>query len=260
VRARRGFVLLAVLWFITGASALGLGVALTGRQATTAAFNRMALTRAAWDAEACLAAARAAIAEVMRGDDSTLDSLSRTWAGLAAPVLASPLVLNCPGEIEFLPTGGLLDINAASGEAVQAVLVSAGVAEARAAAMSAAFLDWRDADAVPRELGAERDWYEAQERAVPRDGPLASIRELPRVRGFETSSESRGDAATRRPLDSLFTVEPGRAGAEPEAWILTARAFGAQGADGTPRLESTIEVRLIRGGRNVAITRQRSGP
>jgi type II secretory pathway component PulK len=51
-------------------------------------------------------------------------------------------------------------------------------------------------------MGAERDWYRAHGRFTPRNGPFADVRELRRVRGFETMPDSI--------LDAVFTVEPGR--------------------------------------------------
>jgi hypothetical protein len=48
-----------------------------------------------------------------------------------------------------------------------------------------ALLDWRDADDLPRPFGAEADWYRAQKRAIPRNGPFAAVGELALVRGFE---------------------------------------------------------------------------
>jgi type II secretory pathway component PulK len=67
-----------------------------------------------------------------------------------------------------------------------------------------ALLDWRDADDIPCPLGAERDWYRDARRFPPRNGPLADVRELRRVRGFDESTIP--DSV----LDAVFTTEPGR--------------------------------------------------
>ena len=73
-----------------------------------------------------------------------------------------------------------------------------------------ALLDWRDPDDAPRRFGAERDWYVARGLFPPRNGPLADVRELRRVRGFDAITVP--DSV----LIAVFTVEPGR--------LVTARA------------------------------------
>jgi general secretion pathway protein K len=290
--ARRGFVLLAVLWFITGVATIGLGAALTGRAAATAAFNRMALTRAAWAAEACLAAALAAGDLAMRADRTRPAWRTGAWNSLDSAVLADPLVRECPGVVALQPTGVALDVNAAGVEPLRRILSAQGLPSLRTEAMVAALLDWRDRDVTARDLGAEADWYASRGRAIPRNGALASVAELERVRGFEDWSTEQVAGRALTPLDSLFTVERGRivpsrapsavlaalpAGAaesgvvlsaelpelvvdEPEAWILTAAGTGSHAANGTPRLVARIEVRLLRGGRSVAIARHRVDP
>jgi len=64
-----------------------------------------------------------------------------------------------------------------------------------------ALADWRDADDEARPGGgSERDWYLAAGRIPPRNGPLADIRELARVRGFEDIAR----------FDTVLNTEPGR--------------------------------------------------
>src|SRR5438093_625016 len=52
-----------------------------------------------------------------------------------------------------------------------------------------------------RTKGAERDWYDQHARIAPSNSPLVDMRELRRVRGFESDSTGR--------LDSILDVEPG---------------------------------------------------
>jgi type II secretory pathway component PulK len=63
----------------------------------------------------------------------------------------------------------------------------------------AALLDWRDADDVPRRLGAERREYRALDRPGPRNGALEGVSELRLVRGFEGWSADS--------LRSVWTVD-----------------------------------------------------
>ena len=66
VQRPKGFVLLAVLWVMVGAGALGLGLALIARRAVGTAHNRRAATVAMWLAEDC--ASRADGTHVPIGD------------------------------------------------------------------------------------------------------------------------------------------------------------------------------------------------
>jgi hypothetical protein len=103
-------------------------------------------------------------------------------------------------EVTLRAAGARLDVNAASREQIRTILMVAGVTDTRADTLAEALLDWRDADDDPRPLGAERAWYVAHRLLPPRNGPLASVRELLRVRGL----------AAVPGIDTLFGVEPGR--------------------------------------------------
>jgi hypothetical protein len=80
-----------------------------------------------------------------------------------------------------------------------------------------AILDWRDPDDDSRPNGAERAWYEERQRFVPRNGPIADVRELARIRGLDQVSG----------LDSVFGVEPGRIplGRAPRAVLMAIPGF-----------------------------------
>jgi general secretion pathway protein K len=97
-----------------------------------------------------------------------------------------------------------VDVNNADAEQLITLLQAIGIERPRADSMADALLDWRDPDDVPRALGAERDWYRAAGRFMPRNGPLADVRELRQVRGFDVTSVP--DSL----LGAIFTVEPGR--------------------------------------------------
>jgi type II secretory pathway component PulK len=197
----RGFALLTVLWVMVGVAALGLTVSLAGREAVATARNRVDLTRASWRAEDCLERARSAIAGALiqemplrpGGEPSVWATLDRV--ALTAPVVTAP---GC--ELSVRPAGETLDLNAADEEVLRRLLAALRVPPARADSLVQALLDWRDPDDKARPNGAESSWYRSEHRHPPRNGPLADVRELSRVRGFETL-----DAA-----ESVLGVEPGR--------------------------------------------------
>jgi general secretion pathway protein K len=165
--SRRGFVLLTVLWAVTLAGAvIGVAVAAT-RLAVAASDNRITLTRAAWARDGCaqILLARSAQDSSFRGLD-TVDLGRGTW---------------CRATLE--DPGANLNVNLAESDLLRLLLANDSLADA--------LLDWRDADDLARLLGAEADWYRARSRPVPRNGPLADIRELSLVRGFDSARVAR---------------------------------------------------------------------
>ena len=197
---RRGFALLAVLWVMAAAAALGLTVSLAAREAVATARNRTGATRAMWRAEDCLARARAAIADALVVPRSSQRGEASVWLRLDSVVATSALAAPARCRVSMRAAGVLLDANEVDEEMLRSLLVVAGVAAARVDSMSAALLDWRDADDVVRPFGAEHGWYVSAGRPPPRNAPLADRREIRLVRGFETASM----------LDSLLGVERGR--------------------------------------------------
>jgi general secretion pathway protein K len=195
---RNGYALLAALWVTVALSTMALTGLLVARDVVNGTQNRIALMRGRWRAEDCLERARVVIAEVMsgRGDGN--------WASLDWAVAASPVMTDAACDVSLVPTGIAVDLNAADGEQMLAMLRVLGIGEPRADSMVDAWLDWRDADDIPRPMGAEQDWYRTQGRFPPRNGPFANVRELRRVRGFDES------VLPDSMLDAVFTVEPGR--------------------------------------------------
>jgi general secretion pathway protein K len=189
-RAPRGFALLAVLWVVSGLSVLSLSIALIGRDALAASRNRNDLVRARWRAEECAAQAQAVIGQAL---------VAGNWAGLDR-VVSAARARRTDCDVSLRSDGARLDINAADAETIGALLAALGVTQPRRDSMVDALLDWRDADTIPRPLGAERTWYARRGRTVPRNGPLADPRELHLVRGFEHLTA----------LDTLCTVEATR--------------------------------------------------
>lgn len=196
MRSRRGFALLAVLWTMVGVSALAMTALLAAREAVATAQYRTAALRGAWAAEDCIARARAAIDATLTDEDA--------WRVLDSLVPRSPIVTSAGCDIRLAPTGVALNVNAATGDQLRTLFRALGIDGTRADSMTDALLDWCDADDDPRPLGAERGWYVANGRFPPRNGPIASLDELRRVRGFDrvTLPDSL--------LRSVLTVEPGR--------------------------------------------------
>jgi type II secretory pathway component PulK len=204
---RRGFALLAVLWVIVGLSAILLAAGAAARQSVGAADNRARLTRGRWAAEECAARVRARASFVLSARPLIGPERS-PWAALdsAVGVVAlppSPDFVGCSATLHA--AGDAMDLNTADGAQLGALLVSFGVEARRADSLADAILDWRDADALPRPAGAERDWYVARSAHPPADAPFDDVRQLADVRGVRDLPVD-----VRAALDTLLTADAGR--------------------------------------------------
>lgn len=193
---RRGFVMLTILWIITIAAIVATGAALVGRHAVIEGAARVALERGRWEALGCERRVVAAI-DVALGSAPTLDDATKLWRIIPSAVLGSPLVARCDVSLEA--AGTRLDVNDASEEMIVNLLDAMGL-EADAPQLADALEDWIDTDDDVRPSGAEHGWYEIAGRIVPRNGPVADVREIRRIRGFDAI----------RGLDSVIATEPGR--------------------------------------------------
>jgi hypothetical protein len=153
-----------------------------------------------WRAEGCVERVRASIADALAQSDLNRGRDASTWLTLDSVVAMTPITAAVSCNVTMRAAGASLDVNEADDEMLRSLLVAAGIEAPRADSMTDALLDWRDADDLPRPLGAERVWYMDAARPPPRNAPLADQRELRLVRGFETPSV----------LDSLLGVERGR--------------------------------------------------
>ncbi|MFL5560835.1 MAG: hypothetical protein ACJ79K_05090 [Gemmatimonadaceae bacterium] len=114
--------------------------------------------------------------------------------------------------------GSAIDVNVVDAERLRRVFLALGASDARADSLTDAVLDWRDGDDSPRPNGAESDWYRTQHELLPRNGPIANVAELRRIRGL-------GDVEG---FDTIFSVEPGRIplGRAPLAALASLPGFG----------------------------------
>lgn len=193
---RRGFVLLAVLWVIVALATLGLAIGLIGRDTVAAAQNRVSLGRNLWRAEGCVNILRSAATDAL-ADRREADI---AWRSLDAVVSGLPLVTGSGCELSLHAAGTTLDVNAADAEELRRVFLALRVSPESADSLVDAILDWRDTDDEPRPHGAERSWYESVHAFAPRNGALADVREIARVRGMARLAE----------FDSVLGVEHSR--------------------------------------------------
>jgi len=180
---RHGFALIVVLWVILGLSVLAFGASLAARSALAGTRNRAALTTAWWRADGCVERTRAAIADTIRRLPP--GGVMAFWDTVDRVIARSPYLRGTSCVIHMRASGAALDINRADAERLRRLFNVIGIRPARADSLIDALLDWRDTDTIPRPNGAERGWYRAHHRRVPRDSAFGNVQELLRVRGFE---------------------------------------------------------------------------
>jgi hypothetical protein len=264
--ARRGYALLAVLWICAGVAALGLTVSGAGGEAIASSRNRIALTAAGWEAEACLALARARLLDLTRLDPAI-------WNRLDQAVRAGESRARC--TLSARAVGSRLDVNAASQQTLAAVFRRVGILGASADSAAAAIAARRPFVSM-RQVAAAG--FSSLDRVLDVEpGPLALLHAAPELLaelpGFGEEAVVRLVDARERgvPLRSFGAVSEllspdsrdgfDRASAqlaglvtlEPAAWVLTARATAGQ-----PPVTVVVELRLGRAGDHTSVDRRRS--
>jgi type II secretory pathway component PulK len=190
--------MITMLWVMAVAAVVTATGALAGRLAVHASRNRSELERAYWIAAGCASRARAKIHALLR-DGEAGAAATVVWRTLDRRV-TNAMTFEHACDVQLEAVGTRLDVNTASDEMVARLLSALGVSETRSREMVDALADWKDSDDVARGAGAERSWYVAEHREQPRNGPIADVRELARVRGFERISD----------FDSVLGVDGGR--------------------------------------------------
>ena len=193
---RRGFTMITILWVMSVAGIIAMAATLSGRDTVNATRNRVYRERAFWIASGCASRVQFAI-DSRLAQATSFEDAADAWRLLPRAIAVPPLAPEC--HIDLQAAGTRLDMNDASPEMIENLLRAMGFAEL-SVDLTDALLDWRDTDVVALPRGAERDWYAAANRELPRDGPLADIAELARVRGFENVAL----------FDSVLSAESGR--------------------------------------------------
>lgn len=179
----RGFALAAALWILVLVGAVGATFLTAAQSQRRAVTNGVEAARARWAARAGLAQATAALDRQLGGPGAA-GSLRAAGDSI---VQAVPLELNgIRVEAAVLDSRARVHLNRAGRGDLVELFTALGIRPPRARRLTAALMDWRDPDALPRAAGAEARDYAALGLPVrPRDGPLSSVDELQRVRGFD---------------------------------------------------------------------------
>ena len=213
--------MLVVLWVMSVAAVFAMAAALAGRNGAGGERNRVQLEKADWAARGCGLRMLSAVDSVI-SSSRDINEAEATWRALTGRVDAETVVRGLTCEVELEAAGTKLDINSASAEMTARILEALSYS-GEAPQMVDALADWIDADDEPRAAGAERSWYAAAVRALPRNDSLADIRELSRVRGFEQLAR----------FDSVLSTDPGRVSlaTAPVTVLLAVPGFNTEAAE-----------------------------
>ena len=129
-------------------------------------------------------------------------------------------------RLRIIDEGGKIDVNVAQEQTLKAALKLALQNEDQATQLTDAIMDWRDADDIKRNMGAEAEDYKAK-----------GMKALPQNRNFMVMDELRGVMGVSpdlyRKLENWFTLYSGSDGLNPQKAskeVLTALLGGDQGA------------------------------
>ena len=129
-------------------------------------------------------------------------------------------------RLRIVDEGGKVDLNVAQEQTLKAVLKLALKNEEQATQLTDAIIDWRDADDIKRNMGAEAEDYKAK-----------GMKALPQNRNFMVMDELRGVMGLSpdlyRKLENWFTLYSGSDGLNTQKAskeVLTALLGGDEGA------------------------------
>ena len=174
ISTNKGFALIVVLWVLTLLAIMASSFALTIQRETAIISGVKEKAEASALAEAGI---NYAILMLFSSDED-----------LQWQAFNSLYEVNYTGKrvrIQISDESGLIDINGADKEQLQALFDSINIGEADSDSLSDAILDWRDANDEQLLNGAEKDQYaDAGLKYEPRNKPFASVEELQMVLGM----------------------------------------------------------------------------
>ena len=191
-RSRRGVALLAALAMLVMISVASLEISAAARPRRLAAGAQA-------EREAALQAATAGVehaqALLRRLEPISPGRLTREPVGVRDPWGPAIGVVIGPERLgayvyraELHDAYGRVNLNGASEEQLRRLLLALRLDARRADRVAQSIADWRDADALRRGRGAERDDYlRAGRPLLPRDGPFPTVDELRFVFGMSDS-------------------------------------------------------------------------
>lgn len=194
MKPRRGFALLAALWFVLAITTVALQFALVAHERRTIGLISADRGRQRAVAVGALATLQAQMDYDLRNNGTA--SARSNLAGLRSsdPWLDADSIYSGTYYVDTIPVdvvardlGTMINVNTAAQGQLN-MLFNFVIGDASIANyLSIAILDWRDQDDIIRANGAERDDYiKANMLALPTNGPFRDVDELIHVYGMTT--------------------------------------------------------------------------
>jgi general secretion pathway protein K len=185
-RKVRGLALIAVLMLVSLLSVLAVGVVESVRRHSQLVQRSVERLQMQESADSAL---RIRLLELSASTPGSSPSMS---AG-AEPTTVLGVTVSLQSEMET----GRVDLNTADHDLLMAVFAASDFSADQASSFAERIIDWRDADDLQTEHGAERTEYQRAGRFDgPRNGPFESVSEVRRVLGLENLSAEVLDAFT----------------------------------------------------------------
>ncbi len=204
-RAKGGFVLATVLGLLTLFFLVALALGQVARLQMKAAARQEERLRAYYLARSGLARAQFELARLWAKGDPYRANADGSWRSWHTP----------RGEVQFSvqDENGKLNLNRISAPQLERALEKLGLSAQRRLVVRDSLLDWVDKDGLPRQEGAEDEYYRNRQPGyTPRNAPFASPAELALVRGvdgrlaFGIGGDPRAAFPAGEGLWQLFTI------------------------------------------------------
>ena len=178
-----GIILIVVLWVMTALAVLTLSFARESRIEVMTAGNARSMEKAYYIAKAGMENT------IYRIIQKRMTPTIQTALGAEPDEIDLGKVIGSFGggfwQVSIQDESGKINLNTVSEQQLGALIRAAGIEEPDALILTDSILDWRDTDSVPRENGAEDDYYQSLDSPyTAKNDRFDAVEELLLVRGM----------------------------------------------------------------------------
>lgn len=190
MRTRRGFALIAALWFVVLLSGLALEFSLAGRNVRSATLNAndglIARASASAGMEHAIATLHSALKDSARlATAAYFSGRGDPWQTLSRVSPDSVKLEGLNYSVQLRDAGSVLNVNLATEDELRRLFVALRIDAGMADRLAQTLADWRDADDLHRARGAEVEQYlKSGARVLPLNRKLQSVSEARWINGM----------------------------------------------------------------------------